>query len=184
MRHWDSPAAMVWMKSSIWTLTQLRTVGDTTELFTHSALKIEPVETLAGKAFQSRPHNIIQHIHNETLGQSSSYGLDKKLPKDTDLDFFSIRATTELFTLPSLKIQPVKTLAGKAFQSRPHNIIQHIHNETLGQSSSYGLDEKPPTETELDFFSIRATTELFTLSRHSKSSPWRLLLAKHSNQNA
>eukprot|EP00956_Cyclotella_meneghiniana_P029568 scaffold72031_cov42-Cyclotella_meneghiniana.AAC.1 len=33
MRHWDSPAAMVWMKSSPQTLTQLHTVGTTTELF-------------------------------------------------------------------------------------------------------------------------------------------------------
>ena len=67
------------MKSSAQALTQLHTVGTTSELFTLSALKIQSVETIAGKAFQSRPHNIIQHIHNETLGQSSSYGLDVKL---------------------------------------------------------------------------------------------------------
>ena len=52
----------------------------------------------------------------------------------------TVRATTELFTLPVLKIQPVETLAGSALQSRLHIIIQHIHNETLGQTSSYGLD--------------------------------------------
>eukprot|EP00956_Cyclotella_meneghiniana_P014760 scaffold22240_cov46-Cyclotella_meneghiniana.AAC.1 len=79
MRHWDSPAAMVWMKSSTQTMTWPHSVRATTELFTLPALKIKPVETLAGKAFQSRPHIIIQHIHNETLGQSSSYGLDVKL---------------------------------------------------------------------------------------------------------
>eukprot|EP00956_Cyclotella_meneghiniana_P030734 scaffold78299_cov63-Cyclotella_meneghiniana.AAC.1 len=92
MRHWDSPVAMVWMRSSPQTLTQLRTVlGTTTELFTLPAFKIQSVEmeTLAGKAFQSRPHNIIQYIHNETLGQSSSYGLDEKLPTDTDSASYS-----------------------------------------------------------------------------------------------
>eukprot|EP00956_Cyclotella_meneghiniana_P037622 scaffold141766_cov122-Cyclotella_meneghiniana.AAC.1 len=84
MRHWDSPAAMVWMKSSAQAPTQLHTVGATSELFTLSALKIQSVETIGGKAFQSRPDNTIQHIYNETLGQSSSYGLDEKLRTDTD----------------------------------------------------------------------------------------------------
>eukprot|EP00956_Cyclotella_meneghiniana_P020220 scaffold35385_cov50-Cyclotella_meneghiniana.AAC.1 len=79
---------MVWMKSSPQTMTQLRTVGTTTELFTLPALKIQSVETLAGKAFH-RPQNIIQYIHNETLGQSSSYGLDEKLPTDTGLALYS-----------------------------------------------------------------------------------------------
>eukprot|EP00956_Cyclotella_meneghiniana_P003498 scaffold4280_cov57-Cyclotella_meneghiniana.AAC.2 len=134
---------------------------------------------LAGKAFQSRPHYIIQYILNETLGQSSSNGLDVQLGATTEV--FTLRtltiqpvletladkalsnpdhitsfnisskrhwdspaamlgATTETFTLRTLKIQPVETLADKAFQSRPHQIIQYILNETLGQSSSNGLD--------------------------------------------
>eukprot|EP00956_Cyclotella_meneghiniana_P016924 scaffold27199_cov61-Cyclotella_meneghiniana.AAC.1 len=109
----------------------VRSIGATTELFTLPSLKIQSRDTLAGKEFQSRPHNIIQYIHNETLGQSNSNGLDVKLWQ-----------TTELFTLHTLKIQPVATLAGRAFQSRPHNIIPYIHNETLGQSSSNGLDLK------------------------------------------
>eukprot|EP00956_Cyclotella_meneghiniana_P039821 scaffold180433_cov46-Cyclotella_meneghiniana.AAC.1 len=75
---------MVWMLSFIWSLTQSRTVRATAELFTLPVLKIQPVETLAGKALQSRSHNIIQHIHNETLGQSSSYGLDEKLHRVTN----------------------------------------------------------------------------------------------------
>eukprot|EP00956_Cyclotella_meneghiniana_P010323 scaffold14260_cov33-Cyclotella_meneghiniana.AAC.1 len=43
-----------------------------------------PVETLAGQALQSRPHNIIPYIHNETLGQSSSNGLDVVIRTVTD----------------------------------------------------------------------------------------------------
>eukprot|EP00956_Cyclotella_meneghiniana_P002229 scaffold2501_cov47-Cyclotella_meneghiniana.AAC.2 len=43
-----------------------------------------PVETLVGQAFQSRPHNIIPYIHNETLGQSSSNGLDVVIRTVTD----------------------------------------------------------------------------------------------------
>eukprot|EP00956_Cyclotella_meneghiniana_P016311 scaffold25748_cov49-Cyclotella_meneghiniana.AAC.1 len=70
MRHWDSPAAMSELHLNFFTLR---------------ALKIQSVETLAGKAFQSRPHNII----HETLGQSSSYGLDEKLPTDTDSASYS-----------------------------------------------------------------------------------------------
>eukprot|EP00956_Cyclotella_meneghiniana_P007580 scaffold10213_cov100-Cyclotella_meneghiniana.AAC.1 len=101
MRHWDSPAAMY--------------IKATTELFTLLALKIQPVETLAGNAFQSRPHNISEYIHNETLGQSSSNGLDEKVLTVTDLAFFSTRATADLFTLLALKIQPVETLDGNAF---------------------------------------------------------------------
>ena len=96
-------------------MTWPSTVGATTELFTLLTLKIQSVETIADKAFQSRPHNIIQHIHNETLGQSSSYGLDEKLCTDNDLAFVQLGATTELFTLPALKIQSVETIADKAF---------------------------------------------------------------------
>eukprot|EP00956_Cyclotella_meneghiniana_P037797 scaffold144637_cov46-Cyclotella_meneghiniana.AAC.3 len=56
----------------------------------------------------------------------------------TDLAFFSRGHNWELFTLlMPLKIQSMEeTIAGKAFQSRPHHIIHHIHYETLGQSSS------------------------------------------------
>eukprot|EP00956_Cyclotella_meneghiniana_P025646 scaffold53882_cov39-Cyclotella_meneghiniana.AAC.2 len=75
MRHWDSQAAMVWMKRIFYPLcTKNSTRGD-----------------LAGKAFQSRPHNIIQHIHNETLGQSSSYGLDENLHMDTNSASYNSR---------------------------------------------------------------------------------------------
>eukprot|EP00956_Cyclotella_meneghiniana_P042044 scaffold248338_cov94-Cyclotella_meneghiniana.AAC.1 len=48
-----------------------------------------------------------------------------------------------------LQTQPVETLAGKAFQSHLHDIIQYIHNETLGQSSSNGLDVMVHTVTDL-----------------------------------
>ena len=75
MSHWDSPAAMVWMSGSTQALLGLIHLGPQSWLFTLSELKTQPVETLAGKAFQSKLHNIIQYIHNETLGQSSSNGL-------------------------------------------------------------------------------------------------------------
>eukprot|EP00956_Cyclotella_meneghiniana_P009681 scaffold13388_cov51-Cyclotella_meneghiniana.AAC.1 len=74
MRHWVSPAAML---------------GQTTYLFTLPTLKIQSLDTLAVKAFQSRPHNIIQYIHNETLGQSSSNGLDVKVCPVTKSSLFS-----------------------------------------------------------------------------------------------
>eukprot|EP00956_Cyclotella_meneghiniana_P028494 scaffold66482_cov79-Cyclotella_meneghiniana.AAC.1 len=48
----------------------------------------------------------------------------------------SLEAKRRLFTDPELKNQPMETIAGKAFQSKLHNIIQYIHNETLGWSSS------------------------------------------------
>ena len=80
---------MVWMKSSAQTLTQLRTVGATTELFTLLTLKIKSMETIAGKAFQSKPDNIIHYYNNKTLRQSSSYGLDEKLCTDTDSASYS-----------------------------------------------------------------------------------------------
>eukprot|EP00956_Cyclotella_meneghiniana_P036868 scaffold131539_cov43-Cyclotella_meneghiniana.AAC.5 len=68
MRHYDSPAAMVRMKRSSQSLTWPSSVGaTTTELFTLPAIKIQPVETLTGKAFHSSPLSIIYHIHNETL---------------------------------------------------------------------------------------------------------------------
>eukprot|EP00956_Cyclotella_meneghiniana_P022480 scaffold42660_cov46-Cyclotella_meneghiniana.AAC.1 len=167
MRHWDSPAAML---------------GQSTELFTLHTLRIQPVATLAARAFQFRPHNIIQYIHNETLGQSSSNGLDLKVCPITDSALLSVGATTELFTLLVLQISPwtVDTLSGKAFQSRPHNIIQYIHNETLGQSSSNGLDVKvcPVTDSAL----FRWDNQLHSSpSIHSKSSLWPPLLAEHSN---
>eukprot|EP00956_Cyclotella_meneghiniana_P037796 scaffold144637_cov46-Cyclotella_meneghiniana.AAC.2 len=73
MRHWDSPAVTVRMLRSSQSLTQLSSVGATTELFTLPALKIQPAETLTDNGFQSRPHHIIHHIHSETLRQSSSY---------------------------------------------------------------------------------------------------------------
>eukprot|EP00956_Cyclotella_meneghiniana_P011973 scaffold16889_cov63-Cyclotella_meneghiniana.AAC.5 len=47
------------------------------------------VDALAVRAFQSRPHNTIQYIHNETLGQSSSNGLDVKVRPVTDSALFS-----------------------------------------------------------------------------------------------
>eukprot|EP00956_Cyclotella_meneghiniana_P016925 scaffold27199_cov61-Cyclotella_meneghiniana.AAC.2 len=213
----------------------------TTELFTlhthtHSKSSLWPplltlnqsVDTLSGKAFQSRPHNIIQYIHNETLGQSSSNGLDVKVCPVTDSALFrwgnqlhsspSIHSksspwtpllakhsnpdhitsfnistmrhwespsamlwqTTELFTLPALKIQSMDKLSGKEFQSRPHNIIQYIHNETLGQSSSNGLDLKVLPVTDSALFSWG--NQIHSLSSiHSKSILWPPLLAKHSN---
>ena len=49
------------------------------------ALKIKPGETLADLAFQSKLHNIIQYIHNETLRQASSNALDVKVPSVADL---------------------------------------------------------------------------------------------------
>eukprot|EP00956_Cyclotella_meneghiniana_P014589 scaffold21901_cov59-Cyclotella_meneghiniana.AAC.6 len=80
---------------------------------------------------------------------------------------------------PSIKIQSVDTLAGKAFQSWPHNIIhQYIHSETLGQPSSNGLDVKVKQDTETALFSCVYNRDP---RRQSKSSLWRPLLAKHSN---
>eukprot|EP00956_Cyclotella_meneghiniana_P026944 scaffold59470_cov36-Cyclotella_meneghiniana.AAC.2 len=38
-------------------------------------------------------------------------------------------ALPDFFTLPELKTKKAKTLAGKAIQSKLHNIIQYIHND-------------------------------------------------------
>ena len=56
-----------------------------------------------------------------------------------------------LFTLSELKTRLVETLASKAFQSQLHDIIQYIHNETLGQSSSNGLDVMVHTGIDLPY---------------------------------
>ena len=89
MRHWDSPAAMVWMFRFTQQLIWPSSVRGNNRNFHPYTLKIQPVETIAGKAFQSRPHNIIQYILNETLGQSSSNGLDVQVHPATDLAFIS-----------------------------------------------------------------------------------------------
>eukprot|EP00956_Cyclotella_meneghiniana_P028721 scaffold67766_cov52-Cyclotella_meneghiniana.AAC.2 len=77
MRYWDTPAAMVWMLRSTQfhrlTLVELEPQSDFSPLL---ELNIQPAETLAGKAFQSKMHIIIRYIHNEILGHSSSNGLD------------------------------------------------------------------------------------------------------------
>eukprot|EP00956_Cyclotella_meneghiniana_P028360 scaffold65634_cov50-Cyclotella_meneghiniana.AAC.2 len=89
-------------------------------------------------------HNIIQHMHDETF---------RMVHTVTDLRLFTAWGhTRQLFTLPELKNQPVETIAGKAFQSKLHNIIQYIHDETLGWSSSNGLDVMVQTVTDLALF--------------------------------
>eukprot|EP00956_Cyclotella_meneghiniana_P042088 scaffold248350_cov41-Cyclotella_meneghiniana.AAC.2 len=142
MRHWDSPAAMY-------------------------------NETLTGKTFCSS---------NETFKQSSSNSLYVKVhpdtdsalfswvQPDTDSALFSWVKTTELYTLLALTQNPVcGDPSGKAFQSRPHNTIQYIHNETLRQSSSNSLDVKVQPDTDSALFSSVITTELFTLVVQSVS---------------
>ena len=89
MRHWDGPAAMVWMKWSTQSLTWPCSLVATRQVSLLLELKIQPVETLAGNAFQSKHHNIIQYIHNETLGWSSSNGLDEMVHTVTTLALFT-----------------------------------------------------------------------------------------------
>ena len=90
MRHWDGPAAMVWMFWSTQSLTWPCSLGATRrQLSPLPELKIQPVETLDGKAFHSKLHNIIQYIHDETLGWSSSNGLDVMVQTVTDLALFT-----------------------------------------------------------------------------------------------
>ena len=85
MRHLDSPAAMVCLKWSTQSLTWPSSLGAPNCLFPLIQLRTQPVKTLAAKAFQSKLHNIIQYIHNETLEQSSSNGLDDMVHTVTDL---------------------------------------------------------------------------------------------------
>eukprot|EP00956_Cyclotella_meneghiniana_P030221 scaffold75472_cov71-Cyclotella_meneghiniana.AAC.1 len=86
MRHWDGPAAVVWMSWSTQSLIPWPcSLGDTRQLFPLKEDKIQPVETLVGNTFQSKPHIIIQYIHNETLGWSSSSGMDVMVHTVTDL---------------------------------------------------------------------------------------------------
>ena len=88
-RHWDGPAAVVWMLWSTQSLPWPCSLGATRQLSPLLELKIQPVETLAGNAFQSKPHNIIQYIHNETLGWSSSNGMDVMVHTVTTLALFT-----------------------------------------------------------------------------------------------
>eukprot|EP00956_Cyclotella_meneghiniana_P045927 scaffold391169_cov162-Cyclotella_meneghiniana.AAC.1 len=142
---------MVWMIWSTQSLTYWSSsLGAPASLFPLIHLRTQHVKTLAAKAFQSKLHNIIQYIHNETLGQSSSNGLvDIWSTQSLTWPNSSLGAPNCLFPVIQLRTQPVETLAGKAFQSKLHNIIQHIHNETLEQSSSNGFVDMVHTVTDL-----------------------------------
>eukprot|EP00956_Cyclotella_meneghiniana_P031235 scaffold81357_cov57-Cyclotella_meneghiniana.AAC.1 len=138
MRHWDSPAAIVRMTRSSQSLTWPSSVGATTELFTlppPTTQKSSPWRTLQAK--HSNPDHITSFIIF-TMKHWDSPAVIVRMKRSSQSPTWpsSVGATTELFTLPTLKIQDVETLAGKAFQSRPHYIIHHIQYETLGQSSS------------------------------------------------